>query len=689
MIKVVELYPEMLTQEALDILDASIETLAAEDYPAEQGLRFVWQWHWRGESVHGDLRFEWNDHLRGFTVFADKEDVKGDSAVTNEPGMGGRKLRATRKARQPKQWLEVKGEVPPGEVGATKNLPGIFEVYDKGTYEYGAQKPYLYEFFLHGKKLTGRWLIRAFRFPRLGPKKQPQKGKYDLVLLLWKPEDQTPYAVSKRARELRWFPPKGVIPLPKEWIDEHPEEYQEWLEQAKEAWKRGVEKELPAWERRTAKESEDKPEICDIEWVVHEATWKGQEVIRRMPNVKWFLRLKIEGKVRSFELDGHPLWSGSLTTFDEGIIDDKWFDFEGEIPPRGKYNPTKTLPVTMSILFRGRGTLTDTGEPKQRWLLKLKDKELAGTWILEQEEEGSEVWTLSRGGLASLAEVDFVCQHHWWGDEHHWDIRLKFPERPYHDKWALEANPIEARLEQETPTMRSRGFGNSWMEFEGKIPPGKEGNPTKDKIAYVEVLDKGKAIIHNDSPRFLRLTFKGEKLKGYCIFVRRNTVWHFIKSRLPQALKAGDPRKGEPYDPPKVEETEGSIEFTFYDIKAFTVAVPQSKLRRYIEDIPEGVHYNLAQYPVEGELPEVRIQSITFDKPKWTKEKAEQFIKETKPWEFLAKQVKGEQLTCPNCGEVLDPKAVRLAKLSDEFNDVFRCSSCRHIFSPLSQSKSI
>jgi len=43
---------------------------------------------------------------------------------------------------------------------------------------------------------------------------------------------------------------------------------------------------------------------------------------------------------------------------------------------------------------------------------------------------------------------------------------------------------------------------------------------------------------------------------------------------------------------------------------------------------------------------------------------------------------KAEQLTCPKCRETLKPGATRLAKLSDDFHDVFRCPGCKHIFSP-------
>lgn len=47
-----------------------------------------------------------------------------------------------------------------------------------------------------------------------------------------------------------------------------------------------------------------------------------------------------------------------------------------------------------------------------------------------------------------------------------------------------------------------------------------------------------------------------------------------------------------------------------------------------------------------------------------------------------------EQLTCPKCGEALEPGATRLAKLSNDFHDVFRCPGCKHIFSPADKEES-
>lgn len=49
---------------------------------------------------------------------------------------------------------------------------------------------------------------------------------------------------------------------------------------------------------------------------------------------------------------------------------------------------------------------------------------------------------------------------------------------------------------------------------------------------------------------------------------------------------------------------------------------------------------------------------------------------------------KAEQLTCPKCGDTLEPGATRLAKLSNDFHDVFRCPDCKHIFSPAEKEES-
>lgn len=41
----------------------------------------------------------------------------------------------------------------------------------------------------------------------------------------------------------------------------------------------------------------------------------------------------------------------------------------------------------------------------------------------------------------------------------------------------------------------------------------------------------------------------------------------------------------------------------------------------------------------------------------------------------------------PKCGDTLKAEATILAKLSDAFHGVFRCPSCKHLFSPPKEFK--
>jgi len=112
------------------------------------------------------------------------------------------KVWASQKSKEPYDWLFVEGVTPPRQIepspGGTRFYPGIFVEIDSGTYDPGAQKTYYHEYFLHGKKIKGRVVLR--QVAGLKQTKQP------LTWLYWKPSDQTPYVLSKRAIKERWLP---------------------------------------------------------------------------------------------------------------------------------------------------------------------------------------------------------------------------------------------------------------------------------------------------------------------------------------------------------------------------------------------------------------------------------------------------------------------------------------------------
>lgn len=182
-----------------------------KEFPPSGKGQFVVQHHWRGlseedtkksneelletdHSLHADLRFSVDDHLWGFTAFL------GDTKENREAGgsllynLGNRKLQGAFKLPQPKEWLEVgKDEplvVPPRDVGSTTHKWSKFFLIDSGTYEIGVWREHFFEIFLHGEKLTGRYLIEY----------APVAGRR--IWLLEKPEDQTPYAEKNRLEDV-------------------------------------------------------------------------------------------------------------------------------------------------------------------------------------------------------------------------------------------------------------------------------------------------------------------------------------------------------------------------------------------------------------------------------------------------------------------------------------------------------
>jgi hypothetical protein len=158
--------------------------------PDEEGMPFVVQQHWRGKNVHTDIRVKLNRNLAlGWTL---NTQVAGK---VNEPIMtlAEAKARATepdyskvdwttgewqeidskrvplvaqRKPVHPVAWLEMEGRtsktVPgqPPPPGATAEYPGVFHIVDRGEVEFGAQKPWLHEYFFHGRRLHYRVFFR-------------------------------------------------------------------------------------------------------------------------------------------------------------------------------------------------------------------------------------------------------------------------------------------------------------------------------------------------------------------------------------------------------------------------------------------------------------------------------------------------------------------------------------------------
>lgn len=126
--------------------------------------------------------------------------------------------------------------------------------------------------------------------------------------------------------------------------------------------------------------------------------------------------------------------------------------------------------------------------------------------------------------------ADFVLQKHWWGKKAHYDLRIHKKNAVTWFGFTLFKNPLKF-LKNKIMAI-GKGYGKlvvpnygkrpkleslgdiKWMTFSGEIPIGSPGNPTKNYIAYMKIIDKGKCIIHRREKDFFDGTFFGKKLKG-------------------------------------------------------------------------------------------------------------------------------------------------------------------------------
>jgi len=651
------------------------------EYPdTRKELSYVMQWHIRGQSVHTDWRMEVDDHLVGWTVLTPGGIDK--SASTTKEGKAAIKktgiqfeakkknqgFRAETKSRQPKTWLTVEGVVKPGEVGATKEHPGVFVIVDTGRVYFGTQKPYFHEYFIKSSRKDGpfssgdwtRIVVRAVNVSVIDPETKKPKEGTELMWRVLVPGDQVPYAIDRGFKK-KWVPPKGYIPVPPDW--RKGDKYEAWETWVKDAWAdrgskapTGKEKEEQAWSLeqlpfagyknfadcvRKNKDKGDPAAYCgaikhqvegaNSRFVVHYLSYMGQIVVRGIPNQKWFLRIQMGDKIHSWEAatDFTRLSPVALTY--EGLVDRKWLDFEGDIPPNSKYNPSKSLTGKMSIVDKGSCSVdTEVVEGAERFSIAFHGKELKGKHVVSQEEKRSSIYTIEK--LAELLEgTEFVLQLHEietkTGLKKHWDVRIS---KGF--EFNIWGNPLEL-------TSEGTGFKaiyklckdvQKWM----KIDKAKTKMEVGDLKTFVTPIDKGKVTLIDESPpKFLSMEFEGEKLKGYFVYLEREGLGFFERAKIPHPLSAGDPTKGDYYTPFQEIRKTGWDYFwlEIYDQKEFSRCVddPEKYLPALKEAPAEVLEVLVCLYTRQGTIHGARVSRIKFS-DKWTVDQASNWIKSNK-----------------------------------------------------------
>jgi hypothetical protein len=133
---------------------------------------------------------------------------------------------------------------------------------------------------------------------------------------------------------------------------------------------------------------------------------------------------------------------------------------------------------------------------------------------------------------------NFVLQLHWWGEAKYHDLRFLKGEV------TLGLTLFELDIEELNKGNRflcdwKETHDPKWMEFEGQIPPkkeGTEGNPSKNLVAHMKILDRGDYQFLERKENFSRIQINGEILNGIYLLrevrLKGKERWMFWKTDL-------------------------------------------------------------------------------------------------------------------------------------------------------------
>jgi site-specific DNA-adenine methylase len=437
--------------ERLGILPMSKQADPYLEIPDEDGTyRFTVQHHHRGKSLHADLRIELDSkRLLGWTfntqiAGAIKEPVEtleqaraaarrmdevskvnwrtGEWAKRERRGTDKpvtTQILCERKAPEPHAWLDVEGKTKEPEegdkppVGGTRHYPGVFLIVDKGTIEYGAQKPWFHEYFVRGQGTRTRLILRQLKLgsevEKALPPSEPEAGAADKAN--WhaiKPDDQQPYVLDRDAVTKAWIPPVGVSALPKAVRSQIPERFRYWRQKTKAAVRKVRDELVEAIKRKEVKldysapykRAVTKASTSDARFVLQEQSWRGPIQIRVGPSKRlWWLRLDIgRPELVVLRLYNNPLDNDQVAARLEHDRHRDSMTTEGDLKPGHYLNPTKETPSHLEILDSGKAEVLSISGSYLK--VRIRGKKLSGLygatrnngeWLWAPTEEGPAV----------------------------------------------------------------------------------------------------------------------------------------------------------------------------------------------------------------------------------------------------------------------------------------------------------
>lgn len=302
-----------------------------------------------------------------------------------------RKIMTQKKGTMSTAWLDEEGEIKPGMVGATSELEGQIFIMDRGTVEYGAQKSYFNEYWLHGDKLNGRVLVR-----RLTTRPEWNvKESFSWLTFFPKPEEK-PYTISRRAVQQNWYPPKGVSALPRKVREQIPNDYRYWVASSTSHEMRDA-----LVDEVTKRKVVLKLSAKTAQFTVKRVWHKGPEVQRGLPVVRYWLLLHDGNKVLDawdFGLDTDPTVESGVTARrrEVGQMTDL-LPTSGELPASHPASETKQLTNHFDTV--DSGAVSFQMDKNNILQLKLDGGKLKGSYVFVREDPSSEMWVFNKAEM--------------------------------------------------------------------------------------------------------------------------------------------------------------------------------------------------------------------------------------------------------------------------------------------------
>lgn len=414
------------------------------ELPKEKGKRSaVFQIHFRGRSVHGDLRISLDEDLIGWTLAFQRPGavpsaLSGKEALSqavrlaetfdpsgsrlNKDIRAPKRVTANPKERHSDAFLNIdKKAFEPGSVGASANEWGYLVAVDRPKVEFGLQKPDSHEYFLtEGKHLKGTLSFR---------KLEGREGG-EPVWTGFLQKNILPSVLRTSSVRSQSMPPNGRSAIPEALERITPAEFRYWEKQGAEA--RAMRDALVASRFFTEEnvrivngqfsrigvrkflldDNEHEGTYEKIALVDFALSWqffKGQEGVNEGPT-RQVLRLildKPEGGLSTWEMDSDPLSdTPTLTALAKDRSSKDLLHFDGALEPGqiigGEVlNESEDTPGRVRIQDKGKAILLEDGEVFKR--IDFRGEKLNGIFVLVADEEKPNVWKFEKEGLDASA----------------------------------------------------------------------------------------------------------------------------------------------------------------------------------------------------------------------------------------------------------------------------------------------